>query len=304
MQLGILTSIFSNYNFEQALDFASELKLKCMEVACWPHGGAERRYAGVCHIDCDNLTEEKIQDILSKCTEKNISISALGFYANLMDENLEKREENIQHFLKVIDASAKLKVNMVTGFLGRMQHRSLDENLETVKEVWKPILNYAESKKVRIAIENCPMLFTQDEWPGGQNIMTSPDNWRKIFKILNSEYLGINYDPSHFIWQQMDYIKPLYEFKDKIFHVHFKDIKLLYDKMQDVGIMATPLQFMVPKIPGLGDVNWSKFISALTDIRYEGPACIEIEDKSFESSDETINQAVIQATRYLRNFVA
>ena len=147
------------------------------------------------------------------------------------------------------------------------------------------------------------MLFTQDEWPGGQNIMTSPDNWRKVFEILDSDYFGINYDQSHFVWQQMDYIRPLYEFKEKIFHVHFKDIKLLHDKMQDVGIMATPLQFMVPKLPGLGDVNWNKFVSALTDIGFDGPACIEIEDKSFEKTDEKIKHAVAQATRYMKNFV-
>lgn len=303
MKLGILTSIFGNYNFEQVLDMTSEFGLECMEVACWPQGEGERRYAGVCHIDCENFTDEEAHTIINKCEEKKIFISALGFYANLMDENLEKRKENIQHFMKVIDVSAKLNINMVTGFLGRMQHKTLEENLKAVKEIWTPIIDYAESKKVRIAIENCPMLFTQDEWPGGQNIMTSPDNWRKIFEILDSDYFGINYDPSHFVWQQMDYIRPLYEFKEKIFHVHFKDIKLLHDKMQDVGIMATPLQFMVPKLPGLGDVNWNKFVSALTDIGFDGSACIEIEDKSFEKTDEKIKHAVAQATRYMKNFV-
>ena len=209
MKLGILTSIFGNYNFEQVLDMTSEFGLECMEVACWPQGEGERRYAGVCHIDCENFTDEEAHTIINKCEEKKIFISALGFYANLMDENLEKRKENIQHFMKVIDVSAKLNINMVTGFLGRMQHKTLEENLKAVKEIWTPIIHYAESKKVRIAIENCPMLFTQDEWPGGQNIMTSPDNWRKIFEILDSDYFGINYDPSHFVWQQMDYIRPL-----------------------------------------------------------------------------------------------
>ena len=165
------------------------------------------------------FTDKEAHTIINKCEEKKIFISALGFYANLMDENLEKRKENIQHFMKVIDVSAKLNINMVTGFLGRMQHKTLEENLKAVKEIWTPIIDYAESKKVRIAIENCPMLFTQDEWPGGQSIMTSPDNWRKIFEILDSDYFGINYDPSHFVWQQMDYIRPLYEFKEKIFQM-------------------------------------------------------------------------------------
>ena len=206
--------------------------------------------------------------------------------------------------LKVIDAAAMLNVNTVTSFIGRIPDKTVDENLSEMEKVWKPILEYAADKKVRIAIENCPMLFTEDEWPGGQNLMTSPSNWRKIFQILDYDNLGLNYDPSHFVWQQIDYIRPLYEFKDKIFHVHFKDIKLYPDKLRDVGIMSLPLEYMAPKIPGLGDVDWSRYVSALTDIGYNGYACIEIEDKAFEDSLENAQNAVRLSTRYLRNFIA
>lgn len=164
-------------------------------------------------------------------------------------------------------------------------------------------MEYAQTKGVRIAIENCPMLFTEDEWPGGQNLMTTPANWRKVFEILPYDNLGINYDPSHFVWQQIDYIRPIYEFRDKIFHVHYKDIKVYPDKLADVGIMATPLQFMTPKLPGLGDVDWGKYVSALTDIGYDGYTCIEIEDKAFEGSIEQAKKAVQLSLRYLRNFV-
>ena len=126
---------------------------------------------------------------------------------------------------------------------------------------------------------------------------------RTILKLLDSPYLGINYDPSHFIWQQIDYIKPIYEFRDRIFHVHCKDIKLYPEKLADVGTMATPLQYMSPKIPGLGDVDWGRYISALTDIGYEDAVCIEIEDKSFEKSTEDAKRAVQLSARYLKNFV-
>ena len=148
------------------------------------------------------------------------------------------------------------------------------------------------------------MLFTDDEWPGGKNIMTTPKNWRRVFEILDSPFIGLNYDPSHFIWQQMDYINPIYEFKDKIFHVHFKDIKLFKEKMSNVGIMATPLQYMMPKIPGLGDVDWGRFASALTDIGFEGNACIEIEDKAFEESEQSIKKAIALSHKYLGNYIA
>ena len=147
------------------------------------------------------------------------------------------------------------------------------------------------------------MLFTDDEWPGGQNLMTTPAIWRKVFEILDSPNFGINYDPSHFVWQKIDYIKPLYEFRDKIFHVHYKDIKVYQEKLEDVGIMATPLQYMSPKLPGLGDVDWGRYVSALTDIGYQGYTCIEVEDKSFEGSLEDAKKAVVLSARYLRNFV-
>lgn len=171
-----------------------------MEVACWPKAQAERRYAGVSHIDVASLDDAKTKEIRSYCCLKNVEISSLAFYPNTMDGNLEKRQANISHLYKVIDASSRLGVNMVATFIGRDQAKSVEENLELVKEIWPPIIRYAEEKQVRIAIETCPMLFDETQWPGGQNLMTTPVIWEKVFAILDSECFGINYDPSHFIW--------------------------------------------------------------------------------------------------------
>ncbi len=304
MKFGLLTAILDGMEFKEVVDFAAENKLECLEVACWPaSGGAKRRYAGVCHIDAEALTPGKTKEINDYCAEKGVEISSLGYYPNTMDPDLDKRKTYIDHIHALIDASAMLGVNMVTTFLGRDPKKNVEENLELVKEVWPPILEHAKEKGVRIAIENCPMWFTKDEWPGGQNLMTSPANWRKVFDLLQSDYLGINYDPSHFVWQQIDYIKPIYEFKDKIFHVHYKDIKLYADKLADVGVMAYPLEYMSPKLPGLGDVDWGKYVSALTDIGYNGNSVIEVEDKAFEGSIDDAKRAVVLSARYLRNFV-
>ena len=304
MKLGLITSILQDMDFRQVVDFVSSIGLECIEVACWPVSkGVERRYAGVSHIDVENITEQKAKEINDYCRAKNVEISSLAYYPNTLDPDTEKRKSYIAHLYKLIDASVLLGVNMITTFIGRDSSKNVEENLKLVKEVWPPILNYAESKGCRVAIENCPMLFTKDEWPGGQNLMTSPSNWRKVFEILDSPVLGINYDPSHFVWQQIDYIKPLYEFKDKIFHVHYKDIKLYRDKLSDKGVMAYPLEYMSPKIPGLGDVDWGKYVSALTDIGYDGCSCIEVEDKAFEKDSDSAKKAVELSTRYLRNFV-
>jgi sugar phosphate isomerase/epimerase len=303
MKMGVVSAILDGWSFEEMIDTLSEMGFSCVEVACWPQGKAERRYAGVSHIDVDNLTDEKAEYILNYCKEKKVEISSLGYYPNTLDPDLEKRSHNIAHLKKVIDASAKLGINLVTTFVGRDQYKTVEENIELFKQVWPDIIAYAEARKVRIGIENCPMLFGKDQWPGGQNLMTTPVIWRRLFEIANSDYFGLNYDPSHFVWQQMDYIQPLYEFKDKIFHVHFKDIKLYPEKLRECGIMAHPLDYMTPKLPGYGDVNWGKYVSALTDIGYDGPACIEVEDRAFESSREKILDSIRISGRYMSQFV-
>ncbi|MFV0556753.1 MAG: sugar phosphate isomerase/epimerase family protein [Lactovum sp.] len=303
MKLGLVSAILDQSTFEEMIDIVVENKLNCVEVACWPQGKAARRYAGVSHIDVANLTAEKAEELKTYAKSKSVEISSLAYYPNPLDEDLEKRQEVINHLYVLIDAAALMDVNMITTFIGRMPSKSISENLKEVKKVWTDILEYAQKKSVKVAIENCPMLFTEDEWPGGQNLFTSPAIWRQVFEVLPFENLGINYDPSHFIWQNIDYIAPLYEFKEKIFHVHYKDIKIYKEKLNDVGVMATPLQYMSPKLPGLGDVDWGKYVSALTDIGYAGYSCIEVEDKAFEKDFEAVKKSITLSSQYLRQFV-
>ena len=303
MKLGIVSAIYDGLTMEEMLEHAHACGYECVEVACWPQGKAERRYAGVSHIDVDNTDPAYIEYVKGAFAEKGMEISSLAFYPNTMDGDPEKRAANIAHLKKVIHMSALLGVNTVTTFIGRDQTKTVEENLELFREIWPPIIRQAEEEGVRVAIENCPMLFGADQWPGGQNLFTTPALWRRMFEIIPSPNFGINYDPSHFIWQQMDYIKPLYEFKDRIYHVHFKDIKLYREKLDDVGIMAYPLQYMSPKLPGLGDVDWGKYVSALTDIGYSGYACVEVEDKAFEGCREDILKSITLSYRYMRNFV-
>lgn len=303
MQLGLVSAILDQSDFYEMIDIVAENGLECVEVACWPAGKAERRYAGVSHIDTENLTKEMAEKYKAYAAEKQVAISALAYYPNPLDEDLTKRERVIQHLYSVIDAAKLLDVNLVTTFLGRMPSKPISENLAEMVKVWQPILAHAEKQQVKIAIENCPMLFTEDEWPGGQNLMTTPALFRKIFALLDSEYLGLNYDPSHFVWQQMDYLAPLYEFKEKLFHVHYKDIKVYWNKLQEVGVMATPLEYMSPKLPGLGDVDWGKYVSALTDIGYNGYTCIEVEDRAYEADYADVKRSIKQSAHYLRNFL-
>jgi len=251
----------------------------------------------------DTLDDKKANYINQYVRQKNVTISALGYYPNPLDPDREKGEFYIQHIKKVIDASAKLGVNRINTFIGRDKNKSVDENFKLFRQIWPDIINYSAERNVRVGIENCPMIFTNDEWPGGNNLATTPVIWRRMFSEIGSQFFGLNYDPSHLLWQQMDYIRPLYEFKDKLFHIHLKDARVYRQKLDEVGIMATPLEFHTPKLPGLGDINWARFISALNDVRYDGPVCIEVEDKSFEGSLEDRKNALVLTKRYLDQFL-
>ena len=305
MKLGLVSAILDGWTMEEMLDVVSGMGFQCVEVACWPQGKAERRYAGVSHIDVARVLEDEAyaKYVLDSFAAKNVEISSLAFYPNTMDGDLEKRAANIAHLKTVIAASAKLGVNMVTTFVGRDQTKSVEENIELFKEIWPDIIAYAAERKVKIGIENCPMLFGRDQWPGGQNLMCTPVMFRKLFEIIPSKNFGLNFDPSHYVWQGLDYLKTVYDFSDRIFHVHFKDIKLYPEKLRECGVLAYPLDYMSPKIPGLGDVNWGAFISAVNDIRFNGCAVIEVEDKAFEGSREDILNSIRLSKRYLDNFL-
>lgn len=303
LDLGFVSAILAEKSFEKVIEFAAEHGFKCVEIMCWPKGKAERRYAGVTHIDADELDDKKVAEIKETLKRNSIYISGLGYYPNPLDADEKQAGFYIEHIKKVILAAAKLNIPVVNTFIGRDPLKSVDENLEKFAEVWPGIIKVAEDINIKIGIENCPMLFTRDEWPGGKNLATTPAIWRKMFEIIPSPNFGLNYDPSHLVWQQMDEVKPIYDFREKLFHIHLKDVKIHRDKLNEVGIMAYPLDYHTPKIPGLGDVDWRGFFSALTTVKYRGPVCIEVEDKAFEGSEDDVKAAILSGRNFLTQFI-
>jgi sugar phosphate isomerase/epimerase len=271
---------------------------------CWPVGQAERRYAGVTHIDVVGFTEVDAARVRELMASAGVSISGLGYYPNPLVPDADEAQVYIAHIKQVIRAARQIGVDLVNTFIGRDWTRSVEDNWPRFKEVWKPLVQFAEDHGVRIGIENCPMLFTGDEWPGGKNLAHCPAIWRRMFEEIPSPHLGLNYDPSHLVWQRIDYVKPLREFASRIFHVHAKDARVDQERLDEVGILATPLQYHTPKLPGLGDVDWGRFLSVLGDVGYAGPVCIEVEDRAYERSLESRKAALRQSAGFLRQFVA
>ncbi len=303
MKLGFVSAILPDLELQGVFQTAAELGFDCVELMCWPRGKAQRRYAGVTHIDVDAVDGTSAKDIRQQAAAGGIEISGLGYYPNALSPDNEESAHAIEHIRKVIAACQLLGISQMNTFVGRDWTRSVDDNWPQFVQVWQSIVQYAEDCGVRIGIENCPMLFTGDEWPGGKNLATNPAIWRRMFAEIPSSHFGLNYDPSHLVWQQMDYLKPLRDFADRIFHVHAKDVRIDRHRLNDVGILATPLAYHTPKLPGLGQIDWGQFFSVLGDTGYRGPVCVEVEDRAYEDSLASRKAALRQSAVYLRQFV-
>jgi sugar phosphate isomerase/epimerase len=302
MQLGFVSAILGDLDLGQVLEFAAAERFDCVELMCWPPGKANRRYAGVCHIDVTNLGDQHVRDIHTLVARTGVTISGLGYYPNPLDPDSGHREQVAGHLRLVIDAAVRLGIGVVNTFIGRDWTKSIDDNWSILQQVWPPLVRHAESRGVRLGIENCPMLFSKDEWPGGKNLAVSPAVWRRLFSEIPSPHLGLNFDPSHLIFQFIDYERCLREFASRLVHFHAKDTRIDRDKLYEVGALG--LGWHTPKLPGLGDVNWARLFSALTDAGYSGPICIEVEDRAYEGSLKDRQRALRQSAAYLRQYVS
>jgi sugar phosphate isomerase/epimerase len=281
MKLGFFTAILPDLNFPQVVEFAAANKFTCLEVACWPSGKAERKFAGVTHIDVVGLTKARADELNGVCAHHRISLSALGYYPNPLDPDTAGATRAVNHLKRVILAAEKLGLRNVNTFVGRDWTKSVDENWPRFLKTWRPLIAFAEDHGIKVGIENCPMLFTRDEWPGGKNLATSPAIWRRMFADIPSRHFGLNYDPSHFVLQFMDPASPLTEFRDKLFHLHAKDLTVHAQRLNQVGVFAFPKEWHTPRIPGFGDINWAAFMATLYEIGYAGAVCVEVEDDTF-----------------------
>ena len=298
MKLGFVSAILPDLSLEKVLAFAAEEGFDCVEVMCWPAGGGDtRRYAGTTHIDVDALDDAEVKRIKNLTNEHGVAISGLGYYPNPLVPDAVEREVYTEHIKKVIAAAATLEVNVMNTFVGRDPAKSIEANWPLFEEVWPPIIHYAEEQGVRVGIENCPMLFSLDEWPGGKNLAISPEVWRKMFEAIPSEHFGLNFDPSHLLWQGIDHVKAMYEFSGRFVHVHIKDEKIDKTLLYERGVMG--LKWHAPKIPGLGDIDWHEYCRTLDEVGYDGYTCIEVEDRAFEDSLEGRKQAIRESKRHI-----
>ncbi len=304
MKLGLLTAAFPSLSLEEVAAWAASEGFQALEIACWPASGAERRrYAGVSHIDVERLDATGAAQVRELLGRYGLEISSLAYYPNNLDPDPDVQEANHEHLRRVVSAAKLLDVGTVGTFIGRQQHHSVENSLEQVAGVWPPLVRFAAEEGVRIAIENCPMIFSADEWPGGRNLAYSPAIWRRLFEIVPDENFGLNFDPSHLIWQFIDVERAVREFSGRIFHVHAKDLEVDRDGLYEHGVMSLGVGWQIPRLPGLGEVRWDRFLAALYRAGYDGVVSVEHEDRQFEGDIDLVKRGFILARNVLRPYL-
>jgi sugar phosphate isomerase/epimerase len=302
VKLGLLTAAFPDVSLEQVAEWAAANGFEALEIACWPSAGAERRrYAGVTHVDVDAFDPDEVRGIIER---HGLTISALAYYPNNLHPDDAHREEVNGHLRKVIDAAQALDVGIVGTFVGNDKDRPLLENLERFRQIWPALVGYAGERGVRVAIENCPMIFSYDEWPGGNNLAWAPAIWDEMFSAIPDANFGLNLDPSHLVWLMVDYERAVYDYAERIFHVHAKDMEIRRDGLYRHGTFSSGIGWQVPRLPGLGEVDWPRFIAALYAVGYDHVISVEHEDRRFEGDEELVKRGFLIARNALRPSIA
>jgi sugar phosphate isomerase/epimerase len=301
VKLGLLTAAFGDLTLTQVAEWAGGAGFEALEIACWPAGGGEqRRYAGVSHIDVESFDPDEVHATLAA---QGLTISALAYYPNNLHPDTAHRAEVNEHLRKVVAAAERLGVEVVGTFVGRDKTRNVADNLAVFREVWPPLVEYAAERGVKIAIENCPMIFSDDEWPGGTNLAGSPAIWEEMFAAIPSPAFGLNLDPSHLVWQFIDYERVVYDFADRILHVHAKDMEVDREGLQRHGVLSAGMGWQVPRLPGLGEVRWNRFVAALYAVGYDHVISVEHEDRRFEGDLDLVKRGFEIARNALRPLI-
>ena len=299
MKIGFLTSLLNSMKFEELVKWAKDTGFGYLEVAAWPPGHDKICQYYAATIDATTLNEEIAERNREVLERYNIKISSLAYYDNNLEPDRNKRKEIQSHLKKVIDAAQMMKTDLVGTFIGRDPSKTIEENIKEAIPIFSDLIAYAKDHGVKLMIENCPMVGWQTEGLIG-NIFFAPFIWEEFFSAIPDENFGMNFDPSHLIWQRIDYCKVIDDFSGKIFHFHAKDTKILEDRLFYNGIFSE--NWWIPIAPsGKGDIDWRKIMDALKTINYGGVISIELEDAEYEKTLANVKVGHIRSLNYLKS---
>ncbi len=303
MRIGFLT----NALVEQARRSGSDRFTTLPDVASWAaaHGFSDLECGPMLPLDRDAF-----EHVLA---EKKISITALIYCRNYLSTNPEEAEQHLSELKKRIVFAGALGIEKVvtsTGIDKRIEEGIYDRDpavkdrgnmirripvrsLDMVTELFAPLAELAEKHNVKLCFENCPLMG---------NIAISPVMWQRIFERLKSDRLGLAYDPSHLVWEMIDPYQPIGEFAERIFHVHAKDARIDRARLARTGIL-TDFSWWQYVIPGRGELDWKKLLTALKAAGFNGTISLEHEDAAYEGSVEKVQEGLLDGKEYLESIL-
>ncbi len=307
MKLGFLTACLPQLNLEEIVKWSGEKGFQALELAAWPVE-SERDYQAN-QINAATFSKDDSARVQELFSQHHMIISAMAYYDNNLHPDLKKRQQYLDHLKKVIDTAALLNVELVGTFVGGRPDKTASENIKEIGRVFTDILKYASDNNVKIMIENCPMVGWQQFGVPG-NYAYSPELWDALFEELPYDNFGLNLDPSHLFWLGIDYLEVIHDYSDKIFHAHAKDAEFLADGEYLYGIYGQQLNpepwgtgWWRYRMPGLGDIDWHKFIAKLQECGYDFTLSIEHEDPVWEGSEEKIKTGLELGLKHLQQYV-
>ena len=278
MDIGLLTAPFGRKSLDQVIAFARDNGFQALEVVAGP---------GSKHLDTNGFSARRAGEVKRLLEGTDVRISSLAWYANLLDPGRARRNELSRQMRGVIRAAKLLEVDVVCALAGmpmpgKDRMRTIEEDFP---KVFAPLTEFAGEHKVKIAFEN---------W-FATNIMNLA-HWQRAFEVVPAANLGLNFDPSHLLWQGIDYLEAVEKFRDRIFHTHAKDTEVKAHVLRWVGSQSPGWWRYV--IPGYGEVNWGVYIARLRSVGYNGVLSIEHEDGAFG-----VEEGFIKGRRHLAQFV-
>ena len=254
-------------------------------------------------LDAKTITDEKIERVKAMLDKHAMHVSALQLAQNHISADETERAKENDYFVKAIELAGRLSVPYIGTCSGKDTHKPFQAQIDEIVRVY--------NDKYFAACEKNHVKILWEPWPGGPNLAVSPGGFDALFKgFRDSPYVGLQYDPSHLVWQMMDPIQTARDFVDKIYDVHLKDTEIRWDVVHRWGTFpVNRVQWWNYRLPGLGSINWAEFFSVLQRVGYTGAMSIEHEDEFYGEDhpgpnfSDDYKTGFKMAHRYLRQYV-
>jgi sugar phosphate isomerase/epimerase len=307
MKLGFLTACMPERSLEEIAAWAGSNGFEALELAAWPSLGDRPFTASHVHADAEHGAAAEAERVLGILDASGLAVSALAYYDNNLSPDPAEREAFHRHLRLCVDVAAELGGVPVGTFIGRDPGRSVAENLRDAEGIFPPLVEYAGERGVRLMIENCVMEgWHPDGYPG--NLAYSPELWEWMFSLG----LHLNFDPSHLLWLGIDPVDALRPYVDRVAHAHAKDAEMFAAERNRYGFFGrTATREEDPwdmgwwryRLPGLGEVDFRRYVDTLYEGGFEGVLSVEHEDPVWGGTPELVEAGLRIARDNLRPLV-